>query len=67
MRYKIKELRESAGMSQEELAKAAGVSRGILSRIECAEDGVTTTTETLQKIAEVLGVKVSALFFEESV
>lgn len=67
MRFKIKELRESAGMSQEELAKAAGISRGILSRIESAEDAVTTTTRTLQKIAEVLGVKVSALFFEDNV
>lgn len=67
MRYRIKELREAAGMSQEELAKAAGVSRAILSRIESAEDSVTTTTKTLQKIAEVLGVKVSALFFEEAV
>lgn len=67
MRYKIKELREAAGMSQEELAKEAGVSRAILSRIECAEDGVTTTTKTLQKIADVLGVKVSALFFEDDV
>lgn len=67
MRYRIKELREASGMSQEELAKAAGVSRGILSRIECAEDTVTTTTRTLQKIADVLGVKVSALFFEDNV
>lgn len=67
MRYRIKELREAAGMSQEELAKEAGVSRAILSRIECAEDGVTTTTKTLQKIADVLGVKVSALFFEDDV
>lgn len=67
MRYRIKELREASGMSQEELAKAAGVSRGILSRIECAEDTVTTTTRTLQKIADVLGVKVSTLFFEDNV
>ena len=54
MGYKIKEVRESKGMSQEELAKRADISRTIIWNLEtnpCAE----TTTKTLKKIAEALG------------
>ena len=50
-------------MSQEELAKKAGVSRTIISGLENGTITVTTT-ETLLKIANALNRKVSDIFFE---
>lgn len=61
MEYKIKESREKAGISQEQLSKTAGVSRAIISGLENGTITVTTT-KTLSKIAEALGVKVSDIF-----
>lgn len=61
MEYKVKECREKAGMSQEELAKRSGVSRAIISGLESGSI-VTTTTKTLVKIADALGLKVSDIF-----
>lgn len=66
MKYKIKALREAAGLTQEELARKAGISRTILSGLESGT-AETTTTKTLCQIASVLNMKVSDLFFEESV
>ncbi len=64
MRYTVKELREKAGLTQEELAKKAGVSRAIVSGLESGAITVTTT-KTLVKIAEALSVKVSELFLKQ--
>lgn len=61
MEFKIKERREEAGISQEELSKISGVSRTIISGLESGTI-TTTTTKTLVKIAEALGLKVSDIF-----
>lgn len=63
MGYRIKECREEQGMSQEELASKANVSRTIISGLETGTITVTTTG-TLQKIAEALHKKVSDIFFD---
>ena len=59
--FKIKEAREKAGMSQDELSKKSGVSRTIISGLETGTINVTTT-RTLKKIAEALGKNVSDIF-----
>lgn len=66
MGYKIKEVRESKGMSQEELAKRADISRTIIWNLE-TNPYAETTTKTLKKIAEALETTVSAIFFEDDV
>ena len=48
-------------MTQEALSEKAGVSRAIISRLESGEE-VVTTTETLLKIANALGCRVSEIF-----
>ena len=66
MGYKIRNLRLAKGMTQEELAKKSGVSRGTI----CAlENGVnkTTSTKTLLALARALDTTVKDLFFEISV
>ena len=63
MEFKIKEVREAANMSQEELASISGVSRTIISGLESGRIS-TTTTETLQKIANALNKKLCDVFFE---
>ena len=60
--FRVKEEREKKGMTQEELAKKAGVSRTIISGLESGTINVTTT-KTLKKIAEALGKNVSDIFF----
>lgn len=66
MGYRIKEFRESLKMTQEELAKKSGVSRGTISAME---NGVSkeTTTKTLVKIARALGTSIDNIFFENIV
>lgn len=61
MEYRIKECREKAGISQEQLSKESGVSRAIISGLENGTITVTTT-KTLSKIAAALGLKVSEIF-----
>lgn len=63
MQYKIKQCREEARMSQVELSKKANVSRAIISGLESGTTTVTTT-ETLSKIAQALGKKVSDIFLD---
>lgn len=63
MKYKIKALRTELGMSQEALSESSGVSRAIISALESGRE-VTTTTETLSKLAKTLGVNVSDIFLE---
>ncbi len=62
MGYKIRECREAAGLSQEELAKKAGISRTTLSGLESGAIK-TTTTSTLLKIASALEKKIGEIFF----
>lgn len=61
MPYKIKEMRLKHNMSQEDVCKAADISRQTLSDLESGRN-VNTTTQTLVKIANVLGCKVSDIF-----
>ena len=61
MAYKIKDARAELKMSQEELAKKAGVSRQTISGLESGAYTVTTT-DTLIKIAHALGKNVSDIF-----
>lgn len=61
MPYKIKEMRLKKNMSQEDVCKAAEISRQTLSDLESGRD-VNTTTQTLVKIANVLGCRVSDIF-----
>ena len=66
MGYKIKEIRESLRMTQEELAEKSGVSRVTISAME---NGVerNTTSKTLLSIARALGVTIDQIFCVESV
>ena len=66
MGYRIREVREERKMTQEELAKKSGVSRGTISALE---NGTirTTTTRTLVRLAKALGTTVDTIFFAETV
>ena len=61
MGYKIKEVRESKNISQEELSKKSGVSRTIISALENGK--TNTTSKTLTSIAKALGVSVDQIFY----
>ncbi len=66
MGYKVKEVREAANISQEELAKKSGVSRMTIVAIE-NNDEYVTTTKTLLKIAKALNTTVDEIFFANGV
>lgn len=61
MQLNIRRLRIQKRLSQEELARISGVSRPTISTLETNPNAITTT-ETLQKIAMALGVRVSDFF-----
>lgn len=61
MGYKIRELREREGLTQEQLSRRSGVSRATIWGLESGSDKVTTT-KTLNKLAIALGVEVDELF-----
>lgn len=58
MKLDIRRIRKEKGISQAELAEKSGVSRPTISNLENNPDAITTT-DTLQKIAVALNVKVS--------
>jgi len=62
MGYRIKECRMERGMTQEALAKKAGVSRTIISGLESGRITITSTG-TLIKIAKALGKEIGDIFF----
>ena len=64
MRFKIRELREERGFTQEELAMKSGISRATLWALE-SDDTKVTTTKTLMSIADALNVPPEALFCAE--
>lgn len=66
MGYKIKEAREAAGMSQEELSRKSNVSRGTIVALESGKE-YTSTTKTLLKIAKALGTTVEQIFYADCV
>lgn len=55
----IRKLRDLSGWSQEELGKRAGVNKETIVRVEA---GLSTTTDTLTRIAEALGSNVASLY-----
>lgn len=59
--YKVKERRELLGLTQEELAKRAGISRQTIISIE-SDMEVPTSTTTLIRLANSLMCKVSDIF-----
>lgn len=66
MGYRIKQIRESKGMTQTELAEKAGVARATIWKLETDEAAVTMTS-TLQKIASALDVTLEDIFLAPSV
>lgn len=58
---KVKELRESLGLSQKALAEKAGVAQATVHYIE---SGGNYTQKSIRKIARALGVTVAALLDE---
>jgi len=57
---RIRELRQGRGMTLQEVAGAAGFSKGLLSKIETGV--VSPPIATLAKLAEALGVPIGELF-----
>lgn len=66
MGFKLREVREAKGMSQEELEKASGISRQTISSIENAKS-TSVMSGTLVALARALGVTVDEIFFDDSV
>lgn len=66
MGYRIKEIRQKQGMSQQELSEKSGVSRAIISNLESGKTE-QTTVRTLLKIARALESTVDEIFFEDAV
>ncbi len=66
MGYKVKEIREAQGITQEELEKKSGVSRQTISAIENNDD-YQAKTGTLLALAKALSTTVDKLFFEKAV
>ena len=56
----IRELRQSHGLTIAQVAEQAGISRGMLSKIENAQ--TSTGLDVLNRIAQALGVSMSTLF-----
>lgn len=63
LKNRVTELRKEKGLSQEELAKAAGISRATLSKIETNEEAVITTG-TVSKLCAALSCKPRDIFLE---
>ncbi len=61
---RIRQLRESRGMTQSQLQARSRVSRSYLSRIESGQ--MTPSLGTLEKISEALGVGLNRFFIPES-
>lgn len=66
MGYRLKEIREQKGITQEELEKASGVSRQTISAIENNDD-YQAKTGTLIALARAMDTTVDKLFFENAV
>lgn len=58
--WNLRRLRVKKGLSQERLALESGIDRAYVGRVERGSENVTVST--LEAFANVLGVRVSALF-----
>jgi transcriptional regulator with XRE-family HTH domain len=56
----IREIRQTHGLTIADVAKLAGISRGMLSKIENAQ--TATSLETVSRLAKALGVSLATLF-----
>lgn len=66
MGYKLKEAREEARMTQEELERKSGISRATICALESGREK-NVTVQTLLKIADALGKRITDIFFDEAV
>lgn len=66
MGYRLKQIREQKGITQESLAAKSGVSRATIAALETGKER-NTTSKTLTKLAMALDVSVNELFFEKAV
>jgi len=66
MGYRVKEIREEMGLTQEKLEEISGVSRQTISAIENNPE-YQAKTGTLLALAKAMGITVDKLFFEEAV
>ena len=62
MQNRVKEYREKAKMTQEELAAKSDVSRNTISSLETGAN-TNVTYEIMEKIAKALNKKVATIFF----
>ena len=62
MQNKLRQARDEAKMSQEELAKRSGISRTTISGIENNED-IVVKTSTIIAIANALNKRAQDIFF----
>lgn len=65
MGYRIKEVRKSLKVSQEELAEKSGISRATISALENGFDR-NAEIQTLLAIANALGCTLSDIFYADS-
>lgn len=66
MAFRIKEIRESKGITQTELSEKSGITRTTIWKLETGAEEVTTS-RTLAKIADALNVSIADLFLSEKV
>lgn len=66
MGYRVKEIREEMGLTQEKLEEISGVSRQTISAIENNPE-YQAKTGTLLALAKAMGITVDKLFFAEAV
>ncbi len=66
MRFAVKDRREEAGISQEELSEKSGVSVETIEELEANTVDIFNTRD-MTNIALALGISVETLFFEEEV
>ena len=64
MKNKVKQYRELAGLTQEELSEKSDVSRNTISSLEIGSN-TNVTYNTMIKIAGALNEKVATIFFED--
>ena len=60
---RIKEIRDSKDMTQEDLGLAMGSDKSAVSKIECGTR--TPSLDTIAKVADALGVPISDLFSKD--